>query len=133
MTGGEMERKREREKPVRDRWIHSLWPSSLIGILLFATDASFHNKSPTPCLHCQWIFKLHGPTCTICSACLSCFSPTACISKSIPNANGRESCMCRQKAGEALICGEWKCQFSLTVCSLFSQRQRPFWNERKSY
>lgn len=51
-----MEREREREKPVRD-W---LWPSSLIGILLLATDASFHNKSPTPCLSsCQGIFFLN--------------------------------------------------------------------------
>lgn len=44
MTRGKERRKRE--KPVRDRGSIRCGPSSLIGILLFATDASFHNKSP---------------------------------------------------------------------------------------
>lgn len=109
-----------------------LWPSSLIGILLLATDASFHNKSPTPCLSsCQGIFFLNcmwgasygvnislspSPPLSL-SLALSCFSPTACILKSIPNANGREKTA--GYVGKALLCEGGKCQLSFIGIAVY--------------
>lgn len=92
-----------REKPVRDRGSIRRGQAALIGIPLLATDASFHNKSPTPCLHCQPVSKLRGKRGELCvcvpyAASLSlCFSPTACISESIPDANGK-----RERGRESL-------------------------------
>lgn len=100
--GSDRGRDGEREKPVRDRRIHSLWPSSLIGILLLATDASFHNKSPTPCLHCQWILNCMGLRAPYAVR----VSPVSHPQPAYQNQylmQMEESCMCRQKAGKALI------------------------------
>lgn len=46
------------EKPVHDRGSICRGQAALIGIPLLATDASFHNKSPAPCLRCQPESKL---------------------------------------------------------------------------